>query len=85
MRYGHDLGCRFGHPHDLKIIHETPQVKWEVCLICNRKFRWNKGHKGRVKNVEYLKSHVRNFCQRFGATKRIYHKIYKPEKTIIIL
>lgn len=70
-------------PHDLKIVHENPQVKWEVCMICNKKFRWNIGYKGRVKNVEYLKVHARAFAQKFGATKRLYKKIYKPEETII--
>lgn len=85
MRYGHDLGCRHGQPHDLEITHETKTVKWEVCKICNKKFRWNKGYKGRVKNTEYLKAHVRNFAQRGGATKRVYHKVYKPELTKIVI
>lgn len=83
MRYGYRLGCLFGQPHKMKIIHENPQVKWERCEICGKKFRWNKGYKGRVNNVEYLKAHIRDFCQKFGATKRIYHKIYIPNKTII--
>lgn len=83
MIYGRNLGCRFGQPHDLKVIHENPQVKWEVCQICNKKYRWNKGYKGRIQNTEYLKAHVRNFAQRFGATKRIYHKVYKPETCTI--
>jgi hypothetical protein len=83
MRYGYRLGCRFGQPHKLKIIHENPHVKWEACEICGKRFRWNKGYKGRVNNVEYLKAHVRNFAQKFGATKRVYHKIYSPKKTII--
>ena len=85
MRYGYRLGCRFGQPHDLKIIHENPQVKWEVCQICGNRFKWNKGYKGRVNNVEYLKAHVRNFSQRFGATKRVYMKVYKPELTKIVI
>ena len=84
MRYSDDLRCRYrGIPHDLKIIHENPQIKIEVCQICNKKFRWNKGYKGRVQNVEYLKAHVRNCAQQWGATKRIYYKIYKPENCII--
>lgn len=81
MRYN----CKYGLPHDLKIIHENPQVKWEICQICNKKFRWNKGYRGRIKNTEYLKAHARNFAQRFGATKRIYNKIYHPEKCVIII
>lgn len=79
MRYG----CRYGLPHDLKIINETVHVKHEVCKICNKKFRWNKGYRGRVQNTEYLKAHVRNFAQRWGSTKAVYYKIYKPESCII--
>jgi len=82
-RYGLRLGCRFGQPHDLKVISDNPSVKWEVCQICNKKFRWNKGINGRVNNVAYLKAHVRAYAQRFGATKRVYNKLYKPEKCII--
>lgn len=77
--------CKFGLSHELKIIYENPQIKWEVCIRCNKKFRWNKGYKGRIKNIEYLKVHIRSFCQKFGATKRIYNKIYYPEKTIITI
>ncbi len=80
MRYKEKLGCRYGLPHDLKIIYENQSVKWEVCQICNRKFRWNKLNKGRIDNKKYLEAHVRNFAQKNGITKRIYHKIYKPDK-----
>lgn len=80
MRYGRKLGCRFGQPHDLAIIHQNEQYQWEVCHICNRKFRWKKGYKGRIDNKEYLKAHVRNFAQKSGATKRVFHKIYRPEQ-----
>ena len=84
MRYTGDLGCKYrGVPHDLKIIHEDVKVKVEVCLICNKKFRWNKSRKGRVDNAKYLKAHVRSFAQRTGATKRVYHRIYKPESLVI--
>lgn len=84
MRYTDDLGCKYrGIPHDLHITFQNAHVKWERCNICNRKFRFNKGYKGRVDNVEYLKAHIRNFCQRGGATKRIYNKVYHPEKCII--
>jgi len=86
MRYTSDLGCRTrGIPHDLNILHETKAAKYEICQICNKKFRWNKRTKGRVHNVLYLKAHVRNFAQKFGATKRIYNKVYKPETTKIII
>ena len=85
MRYGYDLGCRFGQPHDLHIVAQNDHVKWEVCWICNKRFRFNKGYKGRVDNKEYLKAHVRNFCQKFGATRRVYMKVYNPEQTKITI
>jgi len=78
-----NYGCKYGLPHDLKIIYEDESQKCEVCQICNKKFRWNKGYKGRIDNKEYLKAHIRNFAQRFGATKRVYFRIYQPEKLII--
>jgi len=86
MRYTGDLGCKYrGIPHDLKIINESSKVKREVCTICNKRFKWNKAHKGRINSHEYLKAHVRNFAQNFGLTKRVYQKIYKPENCIIKL
>lgn len=87
MRYGDsDLGCRYrGVPHDLRIIAQNKRVKREVCTICNKQFRFNKGHKDRVDNKEYLTAHVRNFAQRTGPTRRIYHRIYRPNETIIKL
>ena len=84
MRYTSDLGCRYrGIPHDMRVLWENPHSKAEVCQICGTRKRYNKGYKGRINNAEYLKDHVRNFAQKWGATKRIYNKIYQPEKTII--
>jgi len=77
------LGCKFGQAHDMKILYENSSVKWEICMLCGKRFRWNKGYKGRIDNEEYLKAHVRNFAQRSGPTKRIYNKIYQPEKCVI--
>lgn len=86
MRYTGDLGCKYrGIPHDMQTIHDSIRLKWEVCRICNKKFRWNKGYRGRVQNIEYLKAHVRNFAQRNGATKAVYNRIYKPEKCVIVI
>ncbi len=72
-------------PHDMKIIHETPVAKWEVCQRCNMKRRYNKGYKGRVDNVQYLKDHVRSFAQKNGPTRRVYKKVYQPEKCTIVI
>ena len=77
------MGCKWGEPHDLHVIHETEKVKWEVCTRCCRKFRWNKGYKGRVQNLEYLKAHARNYAQKGGATNRLYMRTYEPERCII--
>ena len=85
MHYGLDLGCRHGQPHDMVFIFENPRVKWERCRICHHSFRWRKGYKGKVDNVAYLKAHVRQFAQRTGPTRRIYHKLYRPKQTIIVI
>ena len=78
-------GCKYNLPHDLKIIHENPTIKIEVCLICNRKYKWSKGYRGRVNNIEYLKAHARNFAQQFGKTKRLFYQIYEPQKLNIVI
>lgn len=85
IRYGTRFGCRFGQPHNMMRIGENPQQIWERCLICNKKFRWNKGNGGRVDNPEYLKTHVRQFAQPNGSTKRAFMKLYRPDETVITL
>mgnify|MGYP001573560490 CR=1 FL=1 len=75
----------YGAPHNMMHLSDTKVAKWERCLICGRKFRWTKGPRGRVNNVEYLKTHVRQFAQKGGATRRIYHKLYRPEGMAIII
>lgn len=85
IRYGTRFGCRFGQPHKIIRIGENPAQIWEKCSICGKTFRWNKGYQGRVNNPEYLKAHVREYAQDFGSTKRVFMKLYKPEKTIIKL
>lgn len=85
MRYGLRLGCRFGQPHDMKELKDTPAYKVERCGICGIRKRWNKGYKQRIKNAEYLKFHLRNYAQRGGATRGVYMKLYQPEKTVIVV
>jgi len=80
MRLKSRHGCKYGLPHDLTILNENQVIKVEVCKICNTKFRWNKRKLGRVNNEKYLEAHLRNFAQKFGRTKRIYHKIYYSNK-----
>ena len=79
------LDCRFGQPHDFEQIKDTPTWRVEKCKRCGKIERWNKGYKGRISNKKYLKSHIRNFAQPGGATKRIYQKMYHPETCEIII
>lgn len=72
--------CKGGAPHDLTPIQDTKKVKWEICVLCGQKFRWNKSWKGRIDNPAYLRAHIRNFAQRWGPTKRVYHKIHNPDQ-----
>ena len=67
----------------MTILHENKTAKWERCLRCGKYYRFNKGYKGRIANAEYLKAHVRSFCQKWGVTKRVYMNIYQPQKCII--
>lgn len=81
--YGTRFGCKFGQPHDFVQLKDTKTYKVEVCRLCHTRRRWNKGYKERVDNPKYLKDHVRNYAQEFGSTKRVFNKVYHPEKTII--
>jgi len=83
MRYGRNLGCMYGAPHNMRYLADTKMAKWEKCIFCGRIFRWTKGLKGRVDNAEYLKAHVRQFAQRNGATRMIYHKLYRLNEMTI--
>ena len=85
IRYGTRFGCRFGQPHDLQKLGETPHQTWERCKICGVTKSWNKGYKGRVENAEYLKAHVRQYAQEFGSTRRVFMKLYHPSECVINL
>lgn len=86
MRYTGDLGCRYRNiPHNMMLLKDTRSAKFEKCIICQKRFRWGKGPKGRVDNVEYLKAHIRQYAQKFGATKAVYNRIYKPSKCKILI
>ena len=79
-----DYGCRWrGVPHDLYIRGETSVIKVEGCRLCRKTFRWPKWFKGRTDNVRYLKAHARNFCQKCGATHRLFMQLYEPTRCII--
>jgi hypothetical protein len=75
--------CKRKLPHDLQPLVETEKLKVEICRLCSKKFRWNKRAKGRIHNIRWLEAHVRNTAQKWGRTKRIYYKLYQPEKLVI--
>jgi len=80
-----NYGCKNSLPHDLHSIFEDRRIKVEICHLCGKRFRWNKGYRQRIANKAYLEAHARNYCQPNGRTKALYHKIYSPEKSIIKL
>lgn len=83
IRYGTRFGCRFSQPHDMVILKDSKAAMMEKCRICQKRFKWVKGYKGRLDNVEYLKAHLRAYAQPNGPTKRIFMKLYHPELCII--
>ena len=85
MQYGRDLGCMYGAPHNMRYLANTKTAKWEKCVLCGRTFRWTKGARGRVDNAEYLKAHLRQFAQRSGATRRIFHQLYRRDQMAIVI
>ena len=85
VRYGVRFGCRFGQPHDFAQVRDTPSFKVERCRICRLRKKYNKDAKGRTDNPEYLRDHVRQFCQETGSTRGVFAKLYRKEKTIIHL
>lgn len=85
VRYGVRLGCRFGTAHQFHMLKDTPAAKWEKCVICGLRKRWNKGAKHRIDNTEYLKAHVREYAQPNGSTRRVFMKLHHPNKCVIKL
>lgn len=83
IRYGTRYGCRFGAPHNLFVVGETPAIKVERCKICSKTFSWKKGYKGRISSKEYLFAHVREYAQPGGSTNRVFQKLHNPQKCII--
>lgn len=81
-----DYGCRWtGVPHDFVPVGETKRMKVERCTICNVRKAWSKDAKGRVRNADYLFAHARNYAQKGGLTRRLFAKLYEPEKCVISL
>ena len=87
-----NYGCNGGWPHEYETrknkdgaVLDFANAKWEICIRCGRKIRWKKDSRGRVDNNAYLKAHIRNFCQPWGATRKTFIKIYHPQMNKIRL
>lgn len=70
-------------PHTPQTLADTSRYKVERCGRCGERKNWLKGTRGRVNTIEYYRFHIRNFCQRYGATKRVHRKVYRPHELVI--
>lgn len=66
------MTCKY---HDFKPIRDEEDAVVETCRNCHIKEIYKK-RDGRIDNAKYLRDHVRDFCQPWGATKKIYLEIY---------
>ena len=63
----------------MKIDNKEAQV--EVCEFCGKKLIYNKEKTtGRVDNSQYLRDHIRDTVQPYGATHGLYMEIYGREQ-----
>ncbi len=58
-----------------EITLENDEVQKEVCRYCGKRVIYRKID-GKVDSNKYLRDHVRDFCQPWGATKRVYLELY---------
>jgi hypothetical protein len=67
--------CRNNDYCDFKILLDNDEAQVERCVRCMRKVIYNK-RDGRIDNEKYRKDHIRDFCQPFGVTSKVYEKVY---------
>ena len=60
------------------VVADYPDAVIERCRYCNRRVIYNVVG-GRIDNQKYLRDHVRDFCQPYGATDSVYREIYGSE------
>jgi hypothetical protein len=79
-----NYGCKDGLPHDIQVrrdpktgeLLDFTQEIHEICVLCGRKWKWNKAARGRVDNPEYVRVHQRQFAQPTGPTAKLFHQLY---------
>lgn len=71
--------CKKNKYHDLTCVHEDRKAKVEMCIYCGHREIFRKVD-GKTDNVRYLKMHVRNFAQPYGATRKVFGEIWGKAK-----
>ena len=51
----------------------------EICVYCSRTVIWNKDQFGRIDNRKFLRFHLRDFCQPYGLTGKVFAQVYGEE------
>lgn len=55
---------------------DNKEVRKEVCTFCGKRVIYNKAEGERIDNAKYLRDHVRDFCQPYGPTAKVYEEVY---------
>lgn len=79
-----NYGCKNGLPHQFETyvapdgtVCDFSQTLYEICVLCGKRVEWNKNKRtGRVDSKEYLEAHIREFCQPYGRTGRVWEILY---------
>lgn len=69
--------CKKGGRCELGVIGDYEDAQVEDCLRCSKRLIYNKEpDTGRIDNSQYLRDHIRDFCQPFGPTRRVFAEVY---------
>lgn len=69
--------CKY---HTFVQTADYPEAVKEVCTRCGHREIYKKVD-GKIDNNKYARDHIADFCQPFGATRKVYLEIY-GEKNI---
>lgn len=71
------------HAHNFRLIKEDDSGIREICIECKFVLKTPKGKTGRIDNKKFLKEHIRDSCQPFGRTGKLFRKIYGDDAQYI--
>lgn len=72
--------CPKNKYHSFESITHYLKGQKETCIYCGKTTIWKMNDKGQIDNKKYLRYHLRDFCQPYGATKRDFIRIYGEKK-----